>query len=122
MFDFFKDVALEARGIDPDELRLKKKLEKEEKKKETIIFSKTAKGIVYFFGIFYLLTGAIGFGGTMGDEGFTLIAVKFFFLLLVDLAALICISIKSKKTEIAGLILIAIFCAVMYSTTYALGV
>lgn len=118
MFDFFRDMILEASGIDSKAAAEERKERKEAAKKERFIFSKGAKVIVYVMGAIYLAVAWIGMAamiqaGTM--DAFRII--RFIFLVGCDIASIICLAIGKKKTEIAALILIILFVVSQYFST-----
>lgn len=114
MLDFFRDIALEIVGIDSEKVRQDSRNKKENRKK--YIFSNGAKTTIYLMGITYLITGGLSVWSVRG-KGQIPDMVKFVFLFVIDIAALICLSVKNKKAEIISLILIVIFIIIMYSTT-----
>lgn len=120
MFDFFRDIALEISGIDSQEIEQKRRDKKELKKKNKYIFSNSTKGIIYFFGILYFFTGSTSIALSSGSSQMWFAVIKFVFLSVIDVAALVCLSMKKKKMEKIALVLIAIFVIVMYSTSMML--
>lgn len=120
MFDFFRDVVLEARGIDSVAAERERKERTKQRKKDRFIFSRSAKGIVLFFGILYLLIGGFQMSILKGQENILFPVLKFIFLSVLDIAALICLALHKKKTEVVALVLVIIFIVVMYTTTMIL--
>lgn len=117
MFDFFQDIILEASGIDSDKVRK----EREEKKcKDRFIFSGSAKRIVFFLGILYLVVGGFQMSVLKGQENILFPVLKFIFLSALDIAALVCLLLRKKKAEVVALVLAIIFFVVMYTTTLIL--
>ena len=47
MFDFFREVSMELRGIDVEEVEAKRKAKLEEKRKNRIIFPNSVRGAVF---------------------------------------------------------------------------
>ena len=117
MLDFFRDVVLDISGIDSQAIKQNRTNKTENKKK--YIFTKSTKGIIYFLGVLYLVSGGLSILSSKGSVQI-FAGIKFVFLSVIDLAALICISVRNKKTEIASLILIVVFIIIMYSTTMLL--
>jgi hypothetical protein len=117
MFDFFQDIILEASGIDSDKVRKKRK---EKKSKDRFIFSGSAKGVVFFFGILYLTIGGFQMSVLKGQENILFPVLKFIFLSTLDIVALVCLLLRKKKAEVVALVLVIIFFVVMYTTTLIL--
>ena len=115
MFDFFKDIMLEMKGVDTEALHEEMIQEKEEKKKKYFILSKGIKGIIYAFGILYLI---LSLSSLILLKQSGRVEIYYMILTLISssivIACLICISVKNKKAEIAGLILIGIFFIIQY--------
>ena len=120
MFDFFRDMALEARGLDSEAAEKERKEKREQKRKDRFVFSGSAKGIVFFFGILYFVVGGFQMSVIKGQENILFPVLKFLFLSAVDIAALVCLLLRKKKAEIAALVLVIIFFVVMYTTTMIL--
>lgn len=123
MFDWFRDMAMEATGKNSDKEELKRRAKREREKKEKIIFSKSTKRTVYVLGVLYLIMGSmslyvsvriansVGYSGTgVGTWKF----VKYAVLSAIDIAAMICLLTKERKAEIAAVVLVIIFMTFMY--------
>lgn len=112
MFDIFRDIALELQGIDSEKAGLereKKRLEKKNRdKEEKVILPIWAKKFVSVIAIFYLLS-CMGTLPIMFNTNIALLAIRSVVQIVVAIAILILINIKNKKTEIASIVLIAIF-------------
>ena len=120
VFDFFRDMALELSGVDSEKAEREREEKRKIKKKNQFIFSAKSKIIIYAFGILYLVIGGINMTHLRGQERIAALILKFVFLSAVDIAGLICLTMRKRKTEIAALILIIIFVIVMYITTLLL--
>lgn len=121
MFDFFRDIVLEAQGIDSSaaakERSERQKEEKMLRKKQRIIFSKGAKILIFIFGILYLIVA--GFGIVAMKQSMALNVyqlIRSITLISCDIAALICLIVNKKKAEVAALILIIVFLIAQYFT------
>lgn len=110
MFDFFQDIIWKASD----------KVRKEKKSKDRFIFSGSAKGIVFFLGILYLMTGGFQMSVLKGQKNILFPVLKIIFLSTLDIAALVCLLLHKKKAEAVALVLVIIFFAVMYMTTLIL--
>lgn len=118
MFDFFRDIALEISGIDSQTIKQNRANKKELEKRKKYIFSNSTKGIIYFLGVLYLIMGGLSIWAIKGSGRHIGLAVlKYVFLSIVDVSALICLALRKNKAEIIALILIVTFVVVMYSTT-----
>lgn len=121
MFDFLRDIVLEAQGIDSiaaaKERSERREVKKALEKKERFIFSKAVKVLVYIFGILYLII--TGFGLLAMKEAGVLSIYHLFrsiFLVGCDITAIVCLAIGKKKAEIVALILILVFLITLYFT------
>lgn len=119
MFEFFRDVAIDLMGGDGEEKARKRREKREQEKANRIYLSKSTKRIVYIFGILYLLMGGISLFASASLTGKMQIVptVKFAILSLLDISAMVCLTMRAKKTEIAAIILAVVFVAAMYVTT-----
>lgn len=119
MFDFFRDIVLEAQGIDSSaaakERSEKRKVKKFLKKKERYIFSKGVKVLVYVFGIMYLIIAGLGLLA-MKEAGILNVyhLIRSVFLVSCDIAALACLATGKKKAEVIALILVVVFLITLY--------
>lgn len=120
MFDFFRDIALEMNGIDSEHAEREREKIKRKKKEENFIFSRRTKVIIFIFGILYLIIGAINITYIKEQENIIPYVLKIVFLSAVDISGLICLATGKRKAEVAALILIIVFMAVMYITTMIL--
>lgn len=108
MFNLFKDMYFEARGYDLNVMKKERIVREEEKRKEQVILSKMAKHIIRCAGSLFLLVGAIILS-TYFENRDWLNVVKYIFMIALDIASMILISIKRKDTEVAGIICSAVF-------------
>ena len=108
MLDFIRDIVLEARGIDSDKWH-RERLEKEEAKKANVyLLSKKTKIEVINMIAFLESNGSLG------------LRAKGIILSVIDIIVLICLAQKSKKAEIAAIVLSIIFIISMYASTMLL--
>lgn len=120
MLDFIRDIVLEARGIDSDKWH-RERLEKEEAKKANVyLLSKKTKIIIFVFGIVYLLIEVINMIVFLESNGSLGLRAKGILLAVIDIIVLICLTQKSKKAEIAAIVLSIIFIISMYASTMLL--
>lgn len=123
MFEWFRDMAMEAMGKNSDEEEEKRRVKSEKEKKEKIILSKSTKRIIYVLGTLYLIMGgmslyvsnqianSVGYSGT-GVETWKF--VKYIVLSIIDISAMICLLTKGRKAEIYAIVLVIIFMILMY--------
>lgn len=118
MFDFFRDMYFEYRGVDSNAAKEERENKLKEKKKDKFIFSKSSKVIVFVLGILYLIIAWFNVA-TMKEIGAlnAYKVIRLLFLTSCDIASLVCLAISKKKTEIAALILILVFVLTQYFTT-----
>lgn len=123
MFDWFRDMALEITGNNSYEEELKRKAKHEQERGDKIVFSKSTKCIIYIFGILYLIMGGISLYMSIQIESNMRNSmagigawkyIKYIVLSAIDIAAMICISMKTRKKEIAALVLVIVFVVFMY--------
>lgn len=114
MFEFFRDMAIDLMGGDSEEESRKRK-----EKENRIFLFKSTKRIAYVFGILYIVMGGISLFTSTSLTGNLQIVptVKFAILSLIDMAAMVCLTMRTKKTEIAAIILAVVFVVGMYVTT-----
>lgn len=119
MFDFFRDMAIDLAGGNSEEVARKRKEKREEEKANRIFLSRSTKRIIYAFGILYIVMGGISLFASTSLTGNLQIVpfLKFAILSLIDVAAMVCLTMKTKKTEIAAIVLAVAFVAAMYVTT-----
>ena len=117
MFDFFRDMVLEARGIDSEAAAEQRKGKKEPEHRERFIFSRSTKGIIFILGILYLVMGGMQIVVMKGQDGIALFMLQFVLLSILDISALVCLLLRNKKAEIAALILVIVFVVMKYLTT-----
>ena len=117
MFDFFREVSMELRGIDVEEVEAKRKAKLEEKRKNRIIFPNSVKVLVYAFGVLYFLLTVLNVSLLWKSNALSALKVfRYVFLCYCDIGAMVFISLKTKKSEIIAGILIAIFLVTLYTT------
>lgn len=117
MFDFFREMSMELRGIDVEEVEAKRKAKLEEKRKNRIIFPNSIKVLVYVFGVLYFLLTVMNVSLLLKCNALSAWKViHYVFLCSCDIGAMAFISLKTKKSEIIAGVLIAIFLVTMYTT------
>lgn len=118
MFDFFRDIYFELNGIDSVEAEKIRKEKIEKKREKKNIFSRSMKVVIFILGILYLVMAGFNIITMKENNGLNAyLVIRFVFLILCDVAGLICLALGKKKSEIAALILIVIFMLTQYFTT-----
>lgn len=113
MLDFFKDMYLEVNGFDMEEVAKEKKEKAEKEKAETIILKKNTKNILFIsclivFGI------TLVYSASMFWQNDILGIIISIVMALLEIATAICLKIKKKKTEIAGIIGVILIAVVIF--------
>lgn len=107
MFDFFRDMYLEAGGIDSKKVDLERKLKSQEKRRSYLIFSMKMKFLIAIMGVLYLAIQIAIFKETL-SEGILSVVVTII-LSCVDISCLVLLFLKGKKFEIAAAVLMLVF-------------
>lgn len=118
MFEFFRDMALEFSGIDSKAADEERKEKKEMKKKDRYIFSTGMKVLVWVVGVLYLVVVAMSIYFMKQAGAIDILNIlRYIVMVSIDVAAMICLAIGNKKTEIAAVILIPVFILLLYFGT-----
>mgnify|MGYP000283348105 FL=1 len=121
MLDFFKDVVLEAKGIDSEKAHKENIKKKELSKTKYYILSNKVKIIMFAFGIIYLLIEVMNIVIFWEKNGAIFIRNKGIILSIIDIAILVLLTQKNKKAEISAIFLGIFFMIVMYASTVIFG-
>lgn len=108
MFNLFKEMYFEVQGYDIETMKKERIEMQEEKKKEQVILSKMVKHIIRCAGVLFLLLGTIIIS-TYFENRDWINVIKYIFMIVLDIASMILVTINKKNTEIAGIICSAIF-------------
>jgi uncharacterized integral membrane protein len=114
MLDFFRDLILEARGIDAKAAADERALKAEQRKIKKFIFSAKMKIFVLIGGILYLILTIITTIIIWGTENYLMYVFKNIGMCLIDVFICGCIISGKKKAEIFALIGIIIFFALLF--------
>lgn len=117
MFDLFRDIILEAQGIDSEKAEIERAKRKKEKDKNKIIFSIGVKRVVVGFSIFFLIMSIMQLPVFL-LAGNILYFIRGFLQVGLVIGTLICLKVHKKKSEIIAIIFIVIFFILQYSTLY----
>lgn len=115
MFSIFRDIILEAKGIDCEKAELERIARKKEKDHDKIIFSQGMKKIIVFFGVFFLVASAV-------QIPLYVLAGNIFFLVrgisqvILVISTFVCMKIHKKTSERIAIVLIILFILLQYST------
>ncbi|MBE5877247.1 MAG: hypothetical protein E7290_10225 [Lachnospiraceae bacterium] len=118
MFDFFRDIALEVRGIDPRVAQLEKLQKKKDRDKDKYIFSYSVKRMIYFVAIAFLVIYIPMFPVVMTTSTL-LYKIRLIAQVILAIGTMICISFKKRKKigEKLAIAMIILFVILQYSTT-----
>ncbi|GEM_PF-4330373 len=114
MFEFFTETYREI--VKGEDVELEKRKKKEERGQK-IIYSKDARVITYILGALYMITGISSVVATVKFQGFKPTILFTLFLIGIVIAIMIVLAKKTKKREIAAIILSIIFCLSLYGST-----
>lgn len=106
--NLFNDMYFERAGFDINKMKLERKEKEEIEKRDTIIFSNKNKYIISSFGVFFFAVAILCISSGITNKNYIEI-IKYSFMLILDIAGIIFINIKTKKTELIGLVIVIIF-------------
>lgn len=109
MFDWFRTIALEAKGIDSSNAISKRELKRQEAKKNRFIFSKKMKVLIIILGVLYMIIAVTTAVFEISEGNMSLRLVVSFFLCLLDIAIIVSLIIGKRTGEIAALAGIILF-------------
>lgn len=104
----FRDMYFEGAGFDVNQMKLERKEKEENNRKEIIIFSNKSKYIISSFGVLFFMVAILCISTGITNKDYIEI-IKYSFMLLLDITGIIFINIKSKRTELIGLIIVIVF-------------
>lgn len=103
MFDFIKDLYFEMNGFDMEMIKEEKRKKLEREKAETIIFKKNTKIFLLISGSLFLIISVVALIISVQQINIGGI-IKNIFIIVLDIATIICMMIKKKQTEVASLV------------------
>lgn len=118
MFDWFREVGEELRGIDSAAAK-KERMEKQEQKKiDRFIFSRGAKALIIVLGLLYIIMTicTIGVVKNMAENAVAFI-VKSILMSIIAIVVIFALLVGKKKGEIVALVGTFIFVVGMYLST-----
>lgn len=113
MFDFMKDLYLEACGLDLEQVRKERKEKLEIEKAETAIISKKAKKNVIVIGIIFLLIHLMSLTMSFAVKD-SVSMIKSAIMIFLTLITMVCFAVRSKAAEFFGILLSAIIVALSF--------
>lgn len=118
MFDFFREVALEARGIDPRVAQLEKLKKIKDRDKDKYIFSYSVRRTIYFIAAAFLLI-YIPMLPMVMTTSTLLYKIRLIVQIILAIGTMICISLKKRKKigEKLAIGMIIAFVILQYGTT-----
>lgn len=114
MFDIFRDIMLEAKGIDCELAEKDRLQKKKEKEKDKIIFSKSVKVVICVFSLFFIVTSLLQIP-VLIKTGSVVFLIRSIVQIITAIATMICLKIHKKKSEIVAIVLIVVFFLLQYS-------
>lgn len=109
MFDFFKDMGLELKGIDSNAAKKERMEKREQKKLNRFIFSRGAKALVITMGVLYIFMAGSMIIALKDVTGATPHIVKYIAMSIADLVVIVALIFGKKKGEIVALVVAFIF-------------
>lgn len=109
MFDWFRDMAREAAGIDSEAVKKEILAKKEIDKSKRYIFSKKAKIIIVALGLFYVVMSGTTINVLKDIEGTLLIIIKNIVMSILSILVIFALLFGKKKGEMVALIGIFLF-------------
>lgn len=115
MFDFLKDLYLQASGLDLTQIEKERKEKIESEKADTILLKPKSKKYLFIAGTIFIIINIIGIviAGSFQNVG---LIVKSGLMIGFTVAAILCSLIKRKTTEI----LCIVFCVVVVLLSVAM--
>ncbi len=112
MFDFFTDTYREyVKGID---VEAEKKRKREEEKAGRIIYPKDVKLVTYVLAVIYLISAIVSITLTVKFKGMDYSVISTLFLMVVAVLVMFFLSRKTRKGEIAAIVLTLVFATGLY--------
>ena len=116
MFDFFKDMYWELRGVDSAKLKVAKQEKLLEKKESRFIFSKAVKNIVIVLAVLYVVLSISLAVTGWGNKGSVMNVLMHISTSLIAIAVCACLIWGTKLGEIAALAGAFLFTLILYLT------
>ncbi|MBP3197614.1 MAG: hypothetical protein J6N21_11490 [Butyrivibrio sp.] len=114
MFDFFTDTYREyVKGIDVD---AEKKRKREEEKAGRIIYPKDVKLVTYVLAVIYIISAIFSITLTVKFKGIDFSVISTLFLMVIAVLVMVFLSRKTRKGEIAAIVLTLVFATGLYGT------
>lgn len=114
MLDFFKDLYLEANGIDAVAAEKNRNEKREIAKTKRYIFTNKMKALILALGILYLIMAVSSLIVLKSKPNVLIYLIKYIVLSFFDIGICICLFWGGKKGEIAAIIGIFLFIAMNY--------
>lgn len=116
MLDFFKDMYLEAIGLDPSKVQDEKKVKREEENKNHFVKKKTKQYIIaaaLLFILIHALSLVISFSSGSVPE-----IIKSIIMILLTAVCVICFFVGTKRTEAIGIAIIVVVVILSFLIPY----
>ena len=114
MFDFFTDTYREyVKWID---VEAEKKRKREEDKAGRIIYPKDVKLVTYVLAVIYIISAIFSITLTVKFKGIDFSVISTLFLMVIAVLVMVFLSRKTRKGEIAAIVLTLVFATGLYGT------
>lgn len=117
MFDFFKELYLEASGIDMEQIEKESREKLEKEKNNTIILKPKSKKYLLFMGLIFVVIHIFGIVLAVAAHDAASV-VKSSIMIGLAVSAMICIPVKSRICEIIGIALCVLVILLSLSISY----
>ena len=114
MFDFFRDMFWELRGLDASAVKSAQEEKRERKKLDRFIFSRITKILVVILGFFYIAVAATMLALSRSSGRQSMVIFQRVITALVDIAVIASLLSGTKKGEIFALAGIFVFFVAYY--------
>jgi hypothetical protein len=119
MFGFFRDIALELKGIDTTKAKKERDEKLEQEKLNRFIFSKGVKRTIIILGIIYIPLSILSIVGIISEASYfnadvAFLIIRNIVLMLLSISICVALLIGKKNGEIFALIGSLIFVVLMY--------
>ena len=117
MLDFFKDLYLEASGLDMEQMRKERKEKIEIEKEETIILKPKSKKNLIEVGMIFIVIHILGIVVSVASQDSSGI-IKSAVMISLAIVAMICLMIRNKVAEIVSIILCVLVVLLSVAISY----
>jgi fatty acid desaturase len=118
MFDFFRDMVNEARGLDTDKMKLEKQQIQERKKESYYIFSKSMRNWFIGLAALYVCVAAFSISAFYSSGAMSVsLLLQFVVKAILAIVVIVALFTRKKDGEIVALVATFLFiCTILLST------